>query len=81
MLIILDISTSIIIFNWRAGSRNETYDTQGISHLLRLSTALTNTKSSGFAVTRNIQQLGGELTTTADREYISYTLRIHRDNL
>ena len=66
---------------FRAGPRNETYDTQGISHLLRICTGLSTSRSSGFAITRNIQQLGGELTTANDRESISYTLRITRDNL
>ncbi|XP_014217339.1 cytochrome b-c1 complex subunit 2, mitochondrial [Copidosoma floridanum] len=68
-----------IIF--KAGPRNETYETQGISHLLRICAGLTTNRSSTFAVTRNIQQLGGELTAIGDRESISYTLKITRDNL
>lgn len=68
-------------FDFRAGSRNETYDTQGISHMLRLCTGLTTKGSSGFAITRNIQQLGGDLTAASDREHISYTLKITRNNL
>lgn len=66
---------------FRAGSRNETYDTQGISHVLRICTGLTTSRSSGFGITRNIQQLGGDLTTSSDREHIAYTLKITRNNL
>ncbi|XP_043281143.1 cytochrome b-c1 complex subunit 2, mitochondrial [Venturia canescens] len=65
----------------RAGSRNETYDTQGINHLLRLSAGLTTSRASYFGITRNLQQLGGNLTATADRETISYTLQVTRDKL
>ena len=65
---------------FRAGPRYETYDTQGTSHMLRICTGLTTNQFSTFAITRNLQQLGGELTATADREYISYTLKIIRNN-
>ncbi|NP_001165809.1 cytochrome b-c1 complex subunit 2, mitochondrial [Nasonia vitripennis] len=68
-----------IIF--KAGSRNETYDTQGISHMLRICTGLTTSHSTAFGITRNIQQLGGDLTTSSDREHVSYTLKITRNNL
>ncbi|KAL7300168.1 hypothetical protein TKK_0007014 [Trichogramma kaykai] len=66
---------------YRAGSRNETYDTQGTAHLLRICTGLTTKRSSAFGLTRNIQQLGGDLSVNADRESICYTLRISRDKL
>lgn len=66
---------------FRAGPRNETYETQGISHMLRICTGLTTSRSSAFGITRNIQQLGGDLTATADREHISYTLKVTRNNM
>ncbi|XP_076623797.1 ubiquinol-cytochrome c reductase core protein 2 [Colletes latitarsis] len=66
---------------FRTGSRNETYDTQGVTHSLRIATGLSTSASSGFAIMRNIQQLGGNLMTTVDRESIAYTLQITRDNL
>ncbi|XP_063995727.1 cytochrome b-c1 complex subunit 2, mitochondrial [Diachasmimorpha longicaudata] len=68
-----------IIF--KTGSRNETYDTQGITHLLRIAAGLTTSRSSTFAITRNIQQLGGNLYTTVDRESIAYTLQVTPDKL
>lgn len=66
---------------YRAGSRNETYDTQGIAHHLRIAAGLGTSVSSAFAITRNIQQRGGNLITTLDRESIAYTLQITRNHL
>lgn len=68
-----------IIF--RAGSRNETYETQGTAHHLRIATGLSTCRSTTFGITRNIQQLGGNLIATTDRESIAYTLQITRNNL
>lgn len=66
---------------FRAGSRNETYETQGLTHLLRLAAGLGTSRASSFGITRNIQQMGGSLTAVADRESIAYTLLITRDKL
>ncbi|OAD60744.1 Cytochrome b-c1 complex subunit 2, mitochondrial, partial [Eufriesea mexicana] len=66
---------------FRAGSRNETYDTQGLTHYLRTATGLSTSSASAFVITRNIQQLGGNLITTIDRESIAYTLQITKNNL
>ncbi|KAL6442043.1 hypothetical protein ACFW04_002404 [Cataglyphis niger] len=68
-----------IIF--KAGSRNETYNTQGITHHLRIAAGLSTYRSTTFGITRNIQQLGGNLIATTDRETIAYTLQITRNNL
>ncbi|XP_046627813.1 cytochrome b-c1 complex subunit 2, mitochondrial [Neodiprion virginianus] len=66
---------------FKAGPRNETYETQGTSHVLRLAAGLTTNRSSAFGITRNIQQIGGNLTATTDRESIAYTLQCTRDKL
>jgi len=66
---------------FRAGSRNETYDTQGTAHHLRITAGLSTCRSTCFGITRNIQQLGGNLIATTDRESIAYTLQITRNNL
>lgn len=68
-------------FEFRAGSRNETYDTQGTAHHVRIAAGLSTCRSTCFGITRNIQQLGGNLTATTDRESIAYTLQITRNNL
>ncbi|XP_012271872.1 cytochrome b-c1 complex subunit 2, mitochondrial [Orussus abietinus] len=66
---------------FKAGSRNETYDTQGTAHLLRVAAGLSSKRSSNFGITRNIQQLGGNLTAVSDRESIAYTLQVTRDHV
>ncbi|CAH0546911.1 unnamed protein product [Brassicogethes aeneus] len=58
----------------RAGSRNETAENLGITHLLRNCAGLSTKNASQFIITRNIQQVGASLTATSDRETISYTL-------
>ncbi|XP_068906001.1 cytochrome b-c1 complex subunit 2, mitochondrial [Tenebrio molitor] len=66
------ISRISIVF--RAGSRNETPDNAGVTHALRICAGLSTKNSSQFAITRNIQQAGANLTATSDREIIAYTL-------
>lgn len=59
---------------FRAGSRNETSDNLGVTHVLRNSAGLSTKNASQFAIIRNIQQVGASLSATSDRETISYTL-------
>ncbi|XP_051173688.1 cytochrome b-c1 complex subunit 2, mitochondrial [Leptopilina boulardi] len=66
---------------FKAGSRNETYDTQGMSHLLRIAAGLTTSRSTTFGITRNIQQMGANITASADRETIAYTVQVLRDKV
>ncbi|XP_011268973.1 cytochrome b-c1 complex subunit 2, mitochondrial [Camponotus floridanus] len=68
-----------IIF--RTGSRNETYSTQGLTHHLRIAAGLSTCRSTTFGIIKNIQQLGGNLFATTDREHVAYTLQITRDKL
>lgn len=67
--------------SFSAGSRNESYDSQGATHILRVAAGLTNKNSSGFAVTRNIQQKGGALSVTSDREVVAYTVEATANHL
>lgn len=67
--------------SFRTGSRNETYDEQGSAHLLRVATGLSTKNSSAFAIIRNLQEIGGSLSCSGDRETISYTVELTRDNL
>jgi ubiquinol-cytochrome c reductase core subunit 2 len=73
------ISRVSVLF--RAGSRNETYDNLGATHLLRVTAGLSTSKSSGFAITRNIQKVGGNLSISSDRETVEYNLELTRNNL
>lgn len=74
----LPVTRVSVVF--RAGARNECYDTQGASHVMRVAASLTNKNSSGFAVTRQIQQIGGSLNVTGDREVIAYTVETTANN-
>jgi len=65
----------------RAGSRYETADSQGVSSVLRSSAGLSTSGASTFAIVRNLQQLGGSLSVTADRETLAYTLEATSENI
>lgn len=62
------------LYDISAGSRNECYETQGAAHLLRLAANLSTKHSSSFAIARNIQQVGGSLSASNDRELVTYTI-------
>nr|AIX97498.1 mitochondrial core protein II [Ceratosolen solmsi] len=66
---------------FKAGPRNENYESEGISHAIRICAGLTTSKSSAFGIARNVQQLGGYLTVSSEREFTSYTLKIYKNNL
>ncbi|CAD7002911.1 cytochrome b-c1 complex subunit 2, mitochondrial [Ceratitis capitata] len=68
----LPVSRVSIIF--RAGSRNESYENQGAAHLLRIAAGLSTKNSTSFAIARNIQQVGGTLSASNDRELVTYTV-------
>ncbi|XP_046994933.1 cytochrome b-c1 complex subunit 2, mitochondrial [Schistocerca americana] len=73
------ISRVSVLF--RAGSRNETWDNYGSTHVLRIATGLSTKNSTHFGIVRNIQQVGGSLSVQADREVVMYTLEANRDAL
>lgn len=75
----LPVSRVSILF--RAGARNEAYENLGISHTLRVAAGLSTKRSTAFAITRNIQQAGGSLTATSDREIVAYTVQVTSDEL
>lgn len=47
--------------------------------MLRIAAGLTTRTCTHFGLTRNIQQVGGNLTAQVDRETVSYTLETKRD--
>ncbi|XP_058125199.1 cytochrome b-c1 complex subunit 2, mitochondrial [Anopheles ziemanni] len=73
------VSRISIIF--RAGSRNETGDSLGAAHVLRAAGGLSTKTATAFGITRNIQQAGGSLTTSADREVVTYSVAVTKDHL
>lgn len=71
----------LIVFYYRAGSRFETYENLGASHILRIAGGLSTENSTGFAITRNLQQKGIGLSVMADRELVTYTVEGTSDSL
>jgi ubiquinol-cytochrome c reductase core subunit 2 len=70
-----------VSIQFKAGSRNETYENLGASHVLRFAAGLTTANATAFGITRNLQQVGSGLTVTGDREVVSYTVEVTKDNL
>lgn len=52
-----------------------------MTHLLRSTAGLCTSNSTGFNLTRNIQQVGGNISVTSDRETIEYNVELTRDKL
>lgn len=82
MLALIDFSKNCFSFGiFSAGARNENYDNLGVSHLLRATAGLSTSNSSGFNLTRSIQQVGGNISITSDRETVEYNVELTRNNL
>ncbi|XP_023279055.1 cytochrome b-c1 complex subunit 2, mitochondrial-like [Seriola lalandi dorsalis] len=65
----------------KAGSRYETVENQGVSHVLRLAANLTTKNASAFKICRGVEALGGSLSVTSSRETMVYTADCLRDHL
>uniref|UniRef100_A0A8D3DI58 Ubiquinol-cytochrome c reductase core protein 2a n=1 Tax=Scophthalmus maximus TaxID=52904 RepID=A0A8D3DI58_SCOMX len=65
----------------KAGSRYETVENQGVSHVLRLAANLTTKGASAFKICRGVEALGGSLSVTSSRETMVYTADCLRDHL
>ncbi|XP_072224882.1 ubiquinol-cytochrome c reductase core protein 2a [Leuresthes tenuis] len=65
----------------KAGSRYETVENQGVSHVLRLAANLTTKGASSFKICRGVEALGGSLSVTASRETMVYTADCMRDDI
>lgn len=66
---------------FRAGSRNETPENYGASHIVRSSAGLSTGCASSFYICRSLQQIGASLTATSDREAIVYLLESSASNI
>uniref|UniRef100_A0A3Q3X018 Uncharacterized protein n=1 Tax=Mola mola TaxID=94237 RepID=A0A3Q3X018_MOLML len=65
----------------KAGSRFETAENQGVSHVLRLAANLTTKGASAFKICRGVEAVGGSLSVTSSRETMAYTIDCLRDHL
>uniref|UniRef100_A0AAQ6A4T8 Ubiquinol-cytochrome c reductase core protein 2a n=1 Tax=Amphiprion ocellaris TaxID=80972 RepID=A0AAQ6A4T8_AMPOC len=52
----------------KSGSRYETVENQGVSHVLRLAANLTTKGASAFKICRGVEAIGGSLSVTSSRE-------------
>ncbi|KAF4524166.1 hypothetical protein B566_EDAN010622 [Ephemera danica] len=73
------VSRVSILF--RAGPRYETADSLGASHVLRIAAGLGTKGATQFAITRNLQQTGANLSADVGREHIAYTLEATKDTV
>ncbi|KAM9394404.1 ubiquinol-cytochrome c reductase core protein 2a [Pholidichthys leucotaenia] len=65
----------------KAGSRYETVENQGVSHVLRLAANLTTKGASAFKICRSVEAMGGSLSVTSSRETMVYTAECLRDDI
>lgn len=49
--------------------------------MLRIAAGLSTKNATALGITRNIQQVGGTLSVTSDREIIAYTIEVTRNHL
>lgn len=63
----------------RAGARYEPKDELGLTHTLRSMTGLTTKRFTSFGITRNIEYVGGRLSTITTRDNMIYILENTRD--
>ncbi|XP_076020747.1 ubiquinol-cytochrome c reductase core protein 2a [Genypterus blacodes] len=65
----------------KAGSRYETLENQGVSHVLRLAANLTTKRASAFKICRGMETVGGSLSVTSTRETMVYNVECTRDHI
>lgn len=65
----------------RAGSRYETMDNLGVTHLLRLAASLTTKGASAFKICHGVEAVGGSLSVASSRETMVYTVDCLRDHI
>ncbi|XP_026680390.1 cytochrome b-c1 complex subunit 2, mitochondrial [Diaphorina citri] len=66
---------------FKAGARYETPDNLGITHVLRSAAGLSTEEFTHFGIIRHVQQAGGSLYATVDREGIVYTIEAVRKEI
>ncbi|KAI7803559.1 cytochrome b-c1 complex subunit 2, mitochondrial [Triplophysa rosa] len=64
----------------KAGSRYETTDNLGVTHVLRLAANLTTKGASSFKICQGLEAVGAGLSVTSSREHMVYSLDFLRDD-
>ncbi|XP_077489722.1 ubiquinol-cytochrome c reductase core protein 2 [Amblyomma americanum] len=65
----------------KAGARYEDGSNLGITHTLRNAAGLATKNHSKFAITKNIEYVGGNLTACTTRDHLIYLLECNRDDI
>lgn len=65
----------------KTGARDEAQSQLGASHALRVCSSLATRNYSQFGLSRNLNQIGAELTVSSNREETVYLLEATRNNL
>lgn len=65
----------------KAGSRYETVENQGVSHVLRLAANLTSKGASAFKLCRGLESVGASLSVTSSRETMVYSMECLREHV
>jgi len=66
---------------YHAGSRHEPADQLGITHCIRAAANLSSQKTTAFMIAKQLQQIGGNLTCTTNREHVEYVVNCLRSDL
>ncbi|XP_022670288.1 cytochrome b-c1 complex subunit 2, mitochondrial-like [Varroa jacobsoni] len=72
---------SRVVIVTKAGARYENGSNLGLTHVLRSVAGLTTKNSSTFAITKNIEWVGGNLYAASTRDHLIYTLECNRDHV
>uniref|UniRef100_A0A8C2EKP1 Ubiquinol-cytochrome c reductase core protein 2a n=1 Tax=Cyprinus carpio TaxID=7962 RepID=A0A8C2EKP1_CYPCA len=64
----------------KAGSRYETAENLGVTHILRLASNLTTKGASAFRICHGLEAVGASLSVTSSREHMVYSLDCLRDD-
>uniref|UniRef100_A0A8C1NDR2 Cytochrome b-c1 complex subunit 2, mitochondrial-like n=2 Tax=Cyprinus carpio TaxID=7962 RepID=A0A8C1NDR2_CYPCA len=64
----------------KAGSRFETAENLGVTHILRLASNLTTKGASAFRICQGLEAAGASLSVTSSREHMVYSLDCLRDD-
>ncbi|XP_065579300.1 cytochrome b-c1 complex subunit 2, mitochondrial-like [Artemia franciscana] len=76
-----EVPVSRVALALRVGSRDETYDNRGISHMMRTLVGTATENFSAFGITRRLNQSGSSLNCIGGRESTVYVLDCLQPNI
>lgn len=65
----------------RAGTRSEPAGKEGLIHVLRMASSLSNKNSTQFSLARTMNQTGTAFTCTGAREHVLYSVDSSRQHM